>query len=122
MIILGSLAATPPPAQATAGRHIMSTEASHKLVSDLKLLAADTEELVRATAEQSGEKLNAARDKARVALAQAQARVAETEAALATRARAVARNTDQYVASHPWGAAAVVGVCALAIGILLGRR
>ena len=100
----------------------MTNEASQKLVSDLKLLAADTQDLIRATAEQSGEKVNAARDKARVALAQAQARVASAEAALATRAREVARNTDQYVSSHPWATAGVVGLCALAIGILIGRR
>jgi ElaB/YqjD/DUF883 family membrane-anchored ribosome-binding protein len=100
----------------------MSTEASQKLVSDLKTLATDTQELIRATAEQSGDKVTAARDKARVALAQAQARVAATEAAFAARARDVARNTDQYVSSHPWATAGVVGLCALAIGILIGRR
>lgn len=100
----------------------MPTEASQKLVSDLKVLASDTQDLIRATAEQSGEKVNAARDKARVALAQAQARVAATEAALATRARAAARNADEYVTSHPWATIGVVGICALAIGIMIGRR
>lgn len=100
----------------------MSTEASQKLVSDLKMLAADTHELIRATAEQSGEKVNAARDKARGALAQAQARVAAAETALATRARSTARDADAYVSNHPWAAIGVVGLCALAIGILIGRR
>jgi ElaB/YqjD/DUF883 family membrane-anchored ribosome-binding protein len=100
----------------------MTTEASHKLVSDLKTLAADTQELLRATAEQGGEKVNAARDKTRLALAQAQARVAATEAALATRARDAARNADQYVTAHPWATAGVVGLCALALGILIARR
>lgn len=100
----------------------MSTEASQKLVSDLKVLAADTQDLLRATAEQSGEKVNAARDKARVALAQAQARVAATEAALASRARDAARNADQYVTAHPWATAGVVGLCALVVGILIARR
>lgn len=100
----------------------MTTEASQKLVSDLKVLAADTQELIRATAEQSGDKVSAARDKARIALAQAQARVAATEAAFATRASAAARNADQYVSSHPWATAGVVGICALALGILIARR
>lgn len=100
----------------------MSTEASQKLVADLKLLATDTQELIRATAEQSGDKVAAARDRARLALAQAQARVAASEAQLAARAREVAQNTDRYVSSHPWATAGVVGLSALAIGILIGRR
>jgi ElaB/YqjD/DUF883 family membrane-anchored ribosome-binding protein len=101
---------------------LMTTEASQKLISDLKMLATDTQELIRATAEHSGEKVSAARDKARVALAQAQARVAATEAALATRANVAARNADRYVTAHPWATAGVVGLCALALGMLIARR
>jgi len=100
----------------------MSTEGSQKLVSDLKVLAADTQELLRATAEQSGEKVNAARDKARVALARAQARVAAAEAALADRACSATRTTDDYAHGHPWAMAGVVGLFALAIGFIAGRR
>ena len=100
----------------------MSTEASQKLVSDLKVLAADTQDLIRATAEQSGEKVNAARDKARMALAHAQARVAATEAAFAARARDAANSADQYVTSHPWRTAGVAALCALVVGILIARR
>jgi ElaB/YqjD/DUF883 family membrane-anchored ribosome-binding protein len=100
---------------------IMTTEASQKPISDLKVLATDTQELIRATAEHSGEKVSAAQDKARVALAQA--RVAATEAALATRADVAARNADRYVTSHPWATAGVVGgLCALALGMLIARR
>ncbi len=100
----------------------MTTDASQKLVSDLKTLATDTQDLIKATADQSGEKVIAAREKARVALSQVQARVAASEAAIAARARAAARNTDHYVRGHPWATAGVVGLCALAIGILIGRR
>lgn len=100
----------------------MTSEASQKLVADLKTLATDTQDLIRATAEQTGDKVEAARDRARTALAQAQARVATAEAALSARARLAARNADAYVHGHPWTTVGVVGLCALAIGIVIGRR
>lgn len=100
----------------------MSTEASQKLVTDLKVLAADTQDLIRATAEQSGEQVKAARERARTALAQAQARVAATEAAVAERTRLAARTADEYVHGHPWTTVGVVALFAFTIGFIAGRR
>lgn len=100
----------------------MSTATREKLVSDLQTLAADTQELVRATAADTGEQVRSARERALATLNRAQARVVAAEAALRTQARDAARNADTYVHDHPWGAIGVVGLCALAIGILIGRR
>lgn len=100
----------------------MSTATREKLVSDLQTLAADTQELVRATAADTGEQVRSARDRAVATLNRAQARVIAAEAAMRTQARDTARNADAYVHDHPWGAIGVVGLCALAIGILIGRR
>jgi ElaB/YqjD/DUF883 family membrane-anchored ribosome-binding protein len=100
----------------------MSTQASQKLVTDLKVLAADTQELIRATAEQSGEKVNVAREKARAAIAQAQARVAAAEALAVERARVAIRTTDEYAHGHPWALAGMVGLVAFAVGYIAGRK
>jgi len=101
---------------------MVSTEISGKLVADLKMLVADTQELLQATAEQSGEKVNAAREKARAALAQAQARVTAAETAITNRVQEATRTTDDYAHDRPWVVAGVVGLIALAVGFIAGRR
>lgn len=104
----------------------MTTESSavskEKLVSDLKAVVSDAEELVRASAGQAGERLAAARERLQASLADARARLAEAERALIERTKHAARATDEYVHDHPWqavGAAALVG---FVIGLLVGRR
>jgi ElaB/YqjD/DUF883 family membrane-anchored ribosome-binding protein len=50
----------------------MSTDVSkEKLVADLKVVVADAEELLRATASQAGEKVSAARSRIEASLASA---------------------------------------------------
>ncbi len=100
----------------------MTTEASQRLVSDLKALATDTQDLIKETAEQSGAKIAGAREKARMGLAQAQANVAAARAAVTARARNAARLTDDYVHEHPWGTIGVAALLAFAIGYIAGRR
>ncbi len=100
----------------------MTTETTQKLVADFKVLAADTQELIKATAEQSGEKIAAARDKARLALANVQARAIAAEAAAAEKAKAAAGATDEYVRSNPWTAIGVTAGIGFLIGYLVGRR
>lgn len=100
----------------------MTTQASQRLVSDLKTLASDTQDLIKATAEQSGEKIAVAREKARAGLAHAQENIAAAQAALAGRAKDAARVTDNYVHEHPWGTIGVAALLAFAIGYIAGRR
>lgn len=100
----------------------MTTEASQKLVSDLKTLATDTQDLIKATAEQSGEKIAVAREKARVGLAHAQANMAAAQTALAERAKEAARVTHDYVHEHPWSTVGAAALLAFAIGYIAGRR
>lgn len=100
----------------------MSTATREKLVSDFQTLAADTQELVRATAADTGEQVRSARERVATTLHRAQSRVVAAEAAVRTQARDAARSADTYVHDHPWAAIGVAGLCALALGILLGRR
>lgn len=88
---------------------------AEKLVTDVKILAADVEELIRATAAQSGEKLAAARSRVQAALADAR----ET---LLVQGRNAAQVTDRYVRDNAWGAVGVSAGIGLIIGILIGRR
>jgi ElaB/YqjD/DUF883 family membrane-anchored ribosome-binding protein len=93
-----------------------------KLVADLKVVVADTEELLRATAGQAGEKVSAIRDRLQDQLANAKASLAEAQAAVVDRAKQVGRYTDDYVHDNPWRAVGVAAGFGFIVGLLIGRR
>jgi ElaB/YqjD/DUF883 family membrane-anchored ribosome-binding protein len=95
---------------------------SEQLIADFRVVVADTEALLKATANQSGEKLAEVRAKVEESLGVVKARMVEAQAALIAKTKAAARATDGYVHENPWQAiGAGVGV-GLLIGWLLGRR
>lgn len=99
-----------------------SAVTKEQLVNDFKVVVADAEALLKATAGQGGEALAAARARAEESLAAAKAKMSEVQAALVVKTKAAAKATDEYVHMHPWkaiGAAAGIG---LVIGLLIGRR
>src|ERR687891_2250017 len=87
-----------------------------KLVQDMRTVIADAEDLLRATANQAGEKIAAARERIQDSLHQAKVKLAEAEALVTEHAKQAARYTDEYVHDNPWRA---VGIAA-GIGLLLG--
>ncbi len=93
-----------------------------KLVADLKVVVADTEELLRATAGQAGEKVTEIRGRLQDHLANAKASLAEAQAAVVDRAKQVGRATDDYVHDNPWRSVGVAAGIGLLVGLLIGRR
>ncbi len=93
-----------------------------KLVADLKVVVADTEELLRATAGQAGEKVSAIRDRLQEHLSTAKASLADAQAAVIDRAKEVGRYTDDYVHDNPWRSVGIAAGVGLIIGLLIGRR
>ncbi|TAH46956.1 MAG: DUF883 domain-containing protein [Betaproteobacteria bacterium] len=93
-----------------------------KLVSDLKVVVADAEELLKLTAGQAGEKLTDVRSRLGDRLAVAKERIADAEAALVDRSKKAARATDDYVHDHPWQSVGVAAGVAFLLGLLAGRR
>ena len=93
-----------------------------KLVQDLRLVIADAEDLLKATAANAGEKVAAARERIQDRIHSAKIKLAEAEEALVLRTREAARATDTFVHDNPWYAVGIgVGV-GLIIGMLIGRR
>ena len=88
---------------------------AEKLVADVRILATDVEELVRATAAESGEKLTAARSRVQTALARAKDTVV-------VQGREAAATTDRYVRENSWTAVGVSGAIGFIVGLLVGRR
>ncbi|MDO8931401.1 MAG: DUF883 family protein [Rhodocyclaceae bacterium] len=93
-----------------------------KLVSDLKVVVADAEELLRATAGQAGDKVAEMRGRIQEHLATAKDSLAEAQAAVVDKAKQVGRATDDYVHDNPWRSVGVAAGFGFIVGLLIGRR
>ena len=88
---------------------------AEKLFGDVKVLAADVEELLKATAAQGGARIAEVR-------ARAQAAIARSRTVAMEQGKQAAQATDQYVRQNPWAAIGVSAGIGLLIGLLIGRR
>jgi ElaB/YqjD/DUF883 family membrane-anchored ribosome-binding protein len=93
-----------------------------QLIADFNVVVADAEALLKATANQGGEKLAEVRAKAEESLKVAKARLLEAQDALVAKSREAAKATDEYVHENPWNAIGVAAGIGLLIGFLMGRR
>jgi ElaB/YqjD/DUF883 family membrane-anchored ribosome-binding protein len=93
-----------------------------KLVADLKLVVSDTEELLKLTAGQAGEKLAAVRDKVQKGLEQAKVKLVVLEGKAVEQTKAAARATDTYVHDNPWKSVGIAAGVGFLLGLLIGRR
>ncbi len=99
-----------------------SSATKDRLVQDMKLVVSDAEELLRATANQAGEKIGAAREKIQESLHRAKIKLAEAEEVVIDKTRQAARATDEYVHDEPWKAVGIAAGIGFVIGLLIGRR
>lgn len=93
-----------------------------KLVADMKVVVADAEELLRATAGQAGEKVAELRGRIQDHLNAAKSSLADAQAAVIDRARQVGHATDDYVHDNPWRSVGVAAGIGFIVGLLIGRR
>ncbi len=103
---------------------INSTEhvSKQKLMDDLSAVVNDAEELLKATASQTGERISEIRAKTEESLRAAKVRLADAQEALLEKAKAVAKDTDAYVHENPWKTAGIAAVAGLLIGAIIARR
>jgi ElaB/YqjD/DUF883 family membrane-anchored ribosome-binding protein len=92
-----------------------------KLMVDMKVLAADTKQLLKATGGQTGQLIAQMRADAQESLKEARARVADLPNVLLANTRGAARAADDYVHSNPWEVMGIGAVAGLVLGILLVR-
>jgi ElaB/YqjD/DUF883 family membrane-anchored ribosome-binding protein len=101
---------------------VKETVTKDKLMDDLRVVISDAEELLKATANQTGERVAAARAKAGESLKAAKARLNEAEESVMEKARAGAKAADEFVHANPWKTAGVAGAIGLLLGALISRR
>ena len=93
-----------------------------KLISDFKVVVADAEALLKASAGQGGEALAAVRARVQESLAVAKEKMLDAEEELLAKTKAAAKATDEYVHDHPWHAVGIAAGIGLVVGMLIGRR
>lgn len=93
-----------------------------KLMEDLRTVFVDVEELLKATASQTSERITAARAKAGESLRVAKARLAEVQAVVAAQTKATAKAADDYVRANPWQAMGIAAAVGFVFGMLITRR
>ena len=98
------------------------SSSKQKFVSDMRVVVADAEEILRATAGVAGEKMADLRERVGERLRDAKLRIADAEAALVDTTKAAARAKDDYVNENPWRAVGIAAGVGLLLGIIIGRR
>ena len=98
------------------------SQASQQLVADLRTLAADAEELVKATAAQTGERIAEARGKIQKSVADLKPQLVQAQAVLTEKTKAAATTADAVVRENPWAAVGVAAGVGVLLGLLIGRR
>ena len=99
-----------------------AAETKDQLVSNLRRVVSDAEDLLAATAGQTDTKITELRARAKENLHLAREKLADADAALRARARQAAEYTDEYVHDNPWSSIGAAAALGLLIGVLLGRR
>lgn len=99
------------------------TEAAReKLAADLKAVINDTEELLRATADQTNERLNTVRARLEERVANAKENLAEIGEDILTQSKVTAKSVDTYVRERPWQSVGIAAAVGLLIGLFAHRR
>jgi ElaB/YqjD/DUF883 family membrane-anchored ribosome-binding protein len=93
-----------------------------QLIDDLHTVIRDAEGLLKATAAQTGEKLQEVRTRAEESVRKAKERLSGIEEEALQRAKALAGDADEYVRGNPWQAVGVAAGIGLVLGLLLSRR
>lgn len=103
----------------------MTTEsqvARDQLIEDFKKVIGDAEELIKVTANETGGKVAAVRERAEANLREARRKLQTMENDLISQTKAAAKATDQLVHDRPWQAVAIAAGVGLLFGMLTNRR
>ena len=95
---------------------------SATLKADLAAVMRDAELLMKASADQGGEKVTEARAKIRDSLETARSRLLQAERVALRHGEDAVIATEEYVRRNPWQSVGVAAGVGLVLGVLLARR
>ena len=99
-----------------------SVMARERVLRDLKTLAHDAEDLLKATAGDLNEKTKAARARLAGALERAKVTGTELQELTITSAKAAAKRADTVIRDHPYESIGVAFGIGLLVGVLVTRK
>lgn len=100
----------------------MTTAQKDKLMTDLNLVIADAEELLKLTAGAAGEKASEMRQRMQARMEQAKSEMAHLQDAAVARAKDAGKAADTYVHESPWTAIGMAAGVGIVLGMLIARR
>jgi len=100
----------------------LSATQRDKLMSDLKQVVADAEELLKLTADDVSESTTSLRARLQERLAESRHRLLDLQHTATERAKAAGHAADDYVHENPWKAVAIGAGVGLIVGLLTSRR
>jgi ElaB/YqjD/DUF883 family membrane-anchored ribosome-binding protein len=93
-----------------------------KLMSDLRVVIGDAEELLRMTADQAGESAADVRSRVQAKMIQAKADLLRLQETAVARVKEAGHATDEFVHENPWKSIGIAAGVGLVVGLLIGRR
>lgn len=100
----------------------MSTTQKDKLMSDLRVVISDAEELLRMTADEAGEGAADLRGRVQQRMNQAKAELVHLQVAAVAKAKAAGHAADEFVHENPWKSIGIAAGIGLVVGMLVSRR
>lgn len=94
----------------------MSTAGKEKLITDVKVVLTDAEDLLKQAAASTGDRAIELRESALASLKRAKEKLVDVQDSVLERSKQAARVTDDFVHESPWRA---IGIAA-AVGFLAG--
>jgi len=94
----------------------MSTAGKEKLITDVKVVLNDAEDLLKQAAASTGDRAVELRESALASLKRAKEKLVDVQDSVMERSKQAARVTDDFVHESPWRA---IGIAA-AVGFLAG--
>lgn len=100
----------------------MQQVTTDRLMQDLRVVVGDAEDLLKATASQTGERVQQLRARTEESLRNARIRLEQAGENVAASTKEAAREVNRQVHDHPWTAVGIAAGVGLVVGILLGRK
>lgn len=100
----------------------LTTVQKDKLMSDLRVVIADAEELLRMTADEAGEGAADVRSRVQARMNQAKADLLRLQEAAVAKAKAAGHAADEFVHENPWKSMGIAAGVGLLMGLLISRR
>ncbi|MBX6318192.1 YqjD family protein [Pigmentiphaga sp.] len=99
-----------------------STAGKEKLISDVKVVLNDAEDLLKQAASSTGDRAVELRERALTSLKRAREKLLDVQDSMLERSKAAARATDDFVHDNPWRAIGIAAAVGFLAGLLVNSR